>query len=78
VKRLITVLLASLVLTAGCGVNSVIHSQPLWCTYHAWRLEHDIRYHHYGWAGFQAILTAHHCSRAIRGPTGIELILPTL
>lgn len=63
-KRTLAVLTVVLAL-AGCGVNSVVHSQPLWCAYHAWGLERDIRHHHHGWAAFQAILAAHHCGKAL-------------
>lgn len=64
-RKWAAILAASASLT-GCGIASVgnaVHGPTIWCAYHIWRLERDVRHHHLGWGAFQAVLAAHQCAR---------------
>lgn len=70
IRRCIVVLLAAGALAIATVACSATQRQTFWCAYHASRLVHDIRHHHRGWAVFQGVLSAHHCSRALSDLVG--------
>lgn len=59
-KRLLCLAVSLAVGVAGC---SAVQRNVTWCAFHTYRLVHDVRAHHLGYAAFQAILSAHHCAR---------------
>lgn len=62
-RALIALLLAAAFLTASCSSAQV---QGSWCAFHAWRLIHDVRTHHKGWAVVQGTLATYHCTKALK------------
>lgn len=45
--------------------------QSAYCGIHLWRLEADVRHHHYGWAALQGYLSAHHCAKVAKSVVGL-------
>lgn len=64
-RRLVCILAVATCLTGTVACSSTTYHGG-WCAFHAYRLVHDIRTHHRGFAALQAVLAAHQCSQALR------------
>lgn len=74
---LVSALMLALVIPlAGCGSLTRVaatgyvarhshgHNAAVWCAYHVYRTQADLRRGHAFWAAYQAQRAAHHCRRA--------------